>query len=73
MDELRIWRIDSGTAIITPPPNNLRGPVTADCWLRHQDRNGRLLCFGTALGYVVLWEQYSDHVRDTIDFTDRLD
>ena len=66
LDGLRLWRIEDRSVIATPPPQNLRGPTTAVQWLSHQDRNQRLLCLETALGYLVFWGQHPNHVGDMI-------
>ena len=62
MDGVRLWNIRTKMPLALPPPQNLRGPVTCLKWISHRDEAYDLLCFGTSLGYLVLWRRQSERV-----------
>jgi WD40 repeat protein len=57
-DGVKVW--DTSNLTELPPPRvgpGSRGPVTAMLWIPQRGSGNEVLCFGTALGYVVFWRQ----------------
>ena len=46
-------------AQLTPPVQSqgVRGPVTCITWIQQRDPSKEMLCYGTGLGYLVLWRR----------------
>ncbi|KAF8574691.1 WD40 repeat-like protein [Ramaria rubella] len=59
-DSVKLWDIQSKTQLIAPKQNLLaRGPVSCLTWINHRDDPNEHLCYGTALGYLVICAQNS--------------
>ncbi|KAF8575396.1 WD40 repeat-like protein, partial [Ramaria rubella] len=59
-DGVKLWDIQSKTQLTAPKQNLLaRGPVSCLTWINHRDDPNEHLCYGTALGYLVIWAQNS--------------
>ncbi|KAF8576634.1 WD40 repeat-like protein [Ramaria rubella] len=59
-DSVKLWDIQSKTQLTAPKQNLLaRGPVSCLTWINHRDDPNEHLCYGTALGYLVIWAQNS--------------
>ncbi|KAF8573658.1 WD40 repeat-like protein [Ramaria rubella] len=59
-DGVKLWDIQSKTQLTAPKQNLLAcSPVSCLTWINHQDDPNEHLCYGTALGYLVIWAQNS--------------
>ncbi|KAF8579382.1 WD40 repeat-like protein [Ramaria rubella] len=59
-DSVKLWDIQSKTQLTAPKQNLLaRGPVSCLTWINHRDDPNEHLCYGMALGYLVIWAQNS--------------
>ncbi|KAF8576906.1 WD40 repeat-like protein [Ramaria rubella] len=59
-DGVKLWDIQSKTQLTALKQNLLaRGPVSCLTWINHRDDPNEHLCYGTALGYLVIWAQNS--------------
>ncbi|KAF8574104.1 hypothetical protein K439DRAFT_1624589 [Ramaria rubella] len=59
-DGVKLWDIQSKTQLTAPKQNLLaHGPVSCLTWINHRDDPNEHLCYGTALGYLVIWAQNS--------------
>lgn len=62
-----IWNLESKQQLPSPPQSiMLRGPITCVNWITQRDDPYNTLCYGTGLGYFVVWRQVSREVSQII-------
>jgi hypothetical protein len=55
---MKVWDLKSYTQLACPVQHvHSRGPVSCVMWITQQDDLSEGLCYGTALGYLIIWQQ----------------
>ncbi|KAG2747123.1 WD40 repeat-like protein [Suillus brevipes Sb2] len=67
-DGMRIWdlkrRVQLPTPRQTPAIQNPADPVTCACWITRQEATRETLCYGTGLGFIAIWQQQGEGLKD---------
>ncbi|OBZ69752.1 Protein Notchless [Grifola frondosa] len=57
-DGMKLWDVHTQDQLVIPQPiQGMRGPVSCMIWATRRTPPAHLLCFGTGLGYMVIWCQ----------------
>jgi hypothetical protein len=55
-DGVKIWDVRTRAELVPPVQGQaIRGPVSCMVWIQQSDPSKEILCYATALGYLVLW------------------
>lgn len=60
---MRVWNVRSLNQLPVPLYSTIqRGDICSVLWVTKLNDAREIICCGTALGYVVIWTQYTDPV-----------
>jgi hypothetical protein len=66
-DGVKLWDVKACTQLVSPRQGHVvRGPTSCILWLTRRNEAGETLCYGTGLGYVVIWRQNSRDVSANV-------